>query len=124
MASRPRRGRSRNQTSGSSAHQWSGLDFAGVSNQCIITFRTFVLRKPENRLAPSSVRVVANQSLTLETQPRPSVILSEAKNLHWFASNRNCRSFAEFTLSEANGLRMTGTFISVGGPQVHLHSQR
>ena len=47
--------------------------------------------------------------------PRKSVILSEAKNLHQFASHWNCRSFA--------ALRMTATSIPVGGPQAHVLSR-
>ena len=40
--------------------------------------------------------------------PRKSVILSEAKNLHWLALVLNCRSFA--------ALRMAATFITMGRP--------
>lgn len=46
---------------------------------------------------------------------RSLVIPSEAKNLHWFASDRNCRSFAS--------LRMTATFMSLDAPQVHVDSE-
>jgi len=56
-----------------------------------------------------------SQARFLAPRSRKSVILSEAKNLHWFASHRNCRSFAS--------LRMTATFISMRGPQAHEHSE-
>ncbi|SPE33496.1 hypothetical protein SBA2_80011 [Acidobacteriia bacterium SbA2] len=49
----------------------------------------------------------------LASLSRNSVILSEAKNLHEFATDRNRRSFAS--------LRMTVTFVSMGGPQVRVH---
>ena len=47
---------------------------------------------------------------------RKSVILSEAKNLHWFTSDRDCRSFAS--------LRMTANFLAIAGPRSHGRLQQ
>jgi hypothetical protein len=42
------------------------------------------------------------------TETKVAVILSEAKDLQFRSEANYCRFFAQFTLSEANGLRMTG----------------
>ena len=56
--------------------------------------------------------------------PNPTfpVILSEAKNLHQFASDRKCRSFASLRMT-SEGLRMTAPFVSIAGPQVQLQTE-